>query len=55
MRNTLPSLSTRTREFTPRELPLGAVVEQPPPSCRPERPTTSPIKDAIIRWLEEEL
>ncbi len=55
MRKPLPSLSTRTREFTPQELPLSDLSDPPRPALRPERPPASPIKDAIIRWLEEEL
>jgi hypothetical protein len=55
MAKPLPSLSTRTQEFTPRELPLSAASEAPRPAPRPYRPPAGRIKDAIIRWLEEEL
>jgi hypothetical protein len=54
MRKPLPSLSTRTEEFTPRELVLPAPSAPPPPILRPERPADR-IKQALLRWLEEEL
>jgi hypothetical protein len=55
MRKTLPSLSTRTEEFTPRELPLPAPSAPPPPALlRPPRPADR-IKEALLRWLEEEM
>jgi hypothetical protein len=55
MRKPLPSLSTRTEEFTPRELPLAAPKD--PPKGRfawDERPSDR-IKEALLRWLEEEM
>ncbi len=55
MRKPVPSLSTRTQEFTPRELPLSGASDPPRPAPGLERRSASPIKDAIIRWLEEEL
>ncbi len=54
MRKPLPSLSTRTEEFTPRELPLPSPAAPPPPAVRDRRPADR-IKDALLRWLEEEL
>ena len=57
MRKPLPSISTRTREFTPLELPLMR-PPKPAPTPRaelPERPPADRIKDALLRWLEEEL
>ncbi len=55
MRKPMPSLSTRTEEFTPRELPLRAPADPPPPSPAPERAAADRIKEALLRWLEEEL
>jgi hypothetical protein len=55
MRKPLPSVSTRTREFTPRELPLLKPSEPPPRAELRERPPAERIKDALLRWLEEEL
>ena len=57
MRKPSLSVSTRTQEFTPRELPL-LHPPTPAPSPRaeqPERPPADRIKDALLRWLEEEL
>jgi hypothetical protein len=51
----LPSLSTRTEEFTPRELPLRAPSAPPPEVHLPERRPADRIKEALMRWLEEEL
>lgn len=55
MREPLPSISTRTREFAPRELPLLRLPEPPPPAEPRDRPPAERIKDALLRWLEEEL
>lgn len=52
----LPSLSTATEEFTPCELPLPAPRD--PPRGRfewDERKPADKIKEALLRWLEEEL
>lgn len=54
MRKPQPSLSTRTEEFSPRELPLPAPA-MPPPAPLPVRRPADKIKDALLRWLEEEL
>lgn len=57
MRKLHPSLSTRTLEFTPRELPLAPPTEvppQPPPRAQ-ERAPADRIKDALLRWLDEEM
>jgi len=51
----LPSLSTRTEEFTPRDLPLRQPSRPPPPPLLPERRPTDRIRDALLRWLEEEM
>jgi hypothetical protein len=51
----LPSVSTRTREFTPQELPLRVNPEAPRARPAPERRPADRIKDALLRWLEEEL
>ena len=55
MRKTLPSCSTRTEEFAPRELPLKPVEDPPRAAPRPQNRTADRIKDALLRWLEEEL
>jgi len=55
MRKPLPSLSTRTLEFTPRELPLDEPAEPSPSAALAERRPAERIKDALLRWLEEEL
>ncbi len=55
MRKPLPSFSTRTEEFSPRELPLRVPSDPPRPPVRIERPAAERIKDALLRWLEEEL
>jgi hypothetical protein len=55
MRKPLPSLSTRTEEFTPRELPLPSPTEAPPRATIREQRPAERIKDALLRWLEEEL
>ncbi len=55
MRNPLPSLSTRPEEFSPRELPLRVPSDPPRLPIRIERPAADRIKDALLRWLEEEL
>jgi hypothetical protein len=57
MRKPSLSVSTRTSDFTPRELPL-LHPPKPPPQPRaelPDRPPADRIKDALLRWLEEEL
>jgi hypothetical protein len=55
MRKPLPSISTRTEEFTPRDLPLRPPSGPPPARIRPERRASDRIKEALLRWLEEEL
>jgi hypothetical protein len=55
MPSPLPSLSTRTEEFAPRELPLRAPSAPPPEVHVPQRRAADRIKDALLRWLEEEL
>ena len=55
MRMPFPSISTRTREFTPLELPLLKPSDPPPRAELRERPPADRIKDALLRWLEEEL
>ncbi len=55
MRKPLPSLSTRTEEFSPRELPLPALTDPPPSAAAPERRPADRIKEALLRWLEEEM
>ncbi len=54
MRKPQPSLSTRTEEFSPRELPLPPPAS-PASSSIPERRPADRIKEALLRWLEEEL
>jgi hypothetical protein len=57
MRNLLPSISTRTEAFTPRELSLSPTPEPPRPEPLPEprADRADHIKEALRRWLEEEL
>jgi hypothetical protein len=55
MRKPSPSISTRTREFTPLELPLLRPSDPPPRAELRERPPADRIKEALLRWLEEEL
>ena len=54
MRKPSPSISTRTSEFTPLELPLRR-PDPPPRAELRERPPADRIKEALLRWLEEEL
>jgi hypothetical protein len=51
------SLVTRTEELTPtpRELPLTPPAEPPLPVHLRERRPAERIRDALLRWLEEEL
>lgn len=51
----MPSLSTRTEEFTPRELPLRVPETPPPQAARPPQRPSDRIKQALLRWLEEEM
>ena len=55
MRKPHPSHSTRTEEFSPRELPLPAPSAPPPIRVPVRRPAAEKIKEALLRWLEEEL
>jgi hypothetical protein len=55
MRKPSVSLSTRTHEFTPRELPLEVPENPPPQSARPPRRASDRIREALLRWLEEEM
>jgi hypothetical protein len=55
MRKLSVSLSTRTQEFTPRELPLEVPENPPPQTRRPPRRAADRIKEALLRWLEEEM
>jgi hypothetical protein len=55
MRKSMPSLSTRTQEFAPRELPLKAPDAPPLPIPPQQNRASDRIKDALLRWLEEEM
>jgi hypothetical protein len=55
MRKPHPSLSTRTAEFSPRELPLPAPSAPPPAALPVHRAAAEKIREALLRWLEEEL
>jgi hypothetical protein len=55
MRKPSPSLSTRTEEFIPQELVLPARPEPPPVLAVPPPRPSDRIKEALLRWLEEEL
>lgn len=53
---TRPSVSTRTAEFTPRELPLTEGSEQPEPlPPAKSNATSSKIRDALRRWFDQEM
>ncbi len=55
MRKPRPSVTTRTEEYAPRaELPLPAPAAPPPVPAFDRRPSDK-IKEALLRWLEEEL
>jgi hypothetical protein len=52
----LPSVSTRTSHFAPRELEFVVGEEdRPRPAPAPRRETGERIRDALKRWFEEEL
>ncbi len=56
MQKPRPSVSTRTEEFTPRELPLGESAHPKRPAAPYDvNPSSERIRDALRRWLEEEL
>ncbi len=55
MRKPLPSMSTRTEEFAPSELPLPAPADPPPSAAARDRRPADRIKEALLRWLEEEM
>jgi hypothetical protein len=50
-----PSVSTRTEEFAPRDLPLHDHPELPRPSPHVLNPASRRIREALRRWFEEEL
>jgi len=50
-----PSVSTRTAEFDPRELPLSDPAELQKPVPRAVNLASRRIRDALRRWFEEEL
>lgn len=49
------SVSTRTAEFTPRELPLQEQPDLPRPTPEVLNPASRRIREALRRWFEEEL
>lgn len=56
MRKPLASLITRTEDLRRRELPLSPPADRPPlPIVLPERHPADRIKEALLRWLEEEM
>jgi hypothetical protein len=50
-----PSVSTRTADFTPCELPLAEWPEVPRPPPRPRSHAPERIREAVRRWFEGEL
>jgi hypothetical protein len=50
-----PSVSTRTEEFTPRELPLPEAVPPARPLPRAMTRRSERIRDALRRWFDEDL
>lgn len=56
MRKQAQTVATRTEELVqPRELPLDAPRPPPPTTPRREPRAADRIKDALLRWLEEEM
>lgn len=49
------SVSTRTQEFTPRELPLRVPEHPRREAPRTPKRASDRIKEALMRWLEEEM
>jgi len=54
-RSPFPSVSTRTGEFTPRELPLLVRLDVPPAAAPSVNPASDRIREALRRWFEEEM
>ncbi len=52
---TRPSLSTRTADFKPRELPLSDSQESYRAPAVPKSGTAQKIREALRRWFEQEL
>lgn len=55
MRKPSPSIVTRTLEPEARELPLRAPEAPPAPLPLLKHRSADRIKDALLRWLEEEM
>ena len=55
MRKPLPSLSTRTEEAARTKPPAPPLAEGPRPELHAQRRPADRIKDALLRWLEEEM
>ena len=49
-----PSVSTRTADFAPRDLPLAEAAELPRTPVRARRRVPR-LRDALRRWFEQEL
>ncbi len=49
------SVSTRTPEFTPRELALQVSGDEPRPDARRPGAASERIRHRLRRWFEEEL
>lgn len=54
MRKPMGSVTTRAEDLAPRELPLSP-PDRPLPVVLPERRPADRIKEALLRWLEEEM
>jgi hypothetical protein len=50
-----PSVSTRTAEFTPRELPLTHTPRAPHPPRFTGKQRPSWIREALRRWFDQEM
>ena len=50
-----PSVSTRTAEFTPSELPLQESTEPPGPATAPKGGAGQRVREALRRWFEQEM
>ncbi len=56
MRKPAPTLATRVEELeTTRELPLKAPETPPLPLPLPRNSASVRIKEALLRWLEQEM
>ncbi len=55
MRNPAQSMATRVEDVKTRELPLKAPETPPHPLPLPRNRASDRIKEALLRWLEQEM